>query len=263
LEYLEGFRPQLEPRPTDWAEKAPWPGRKPGPYKWYEIQDSVDYFAAFDGPKIFWPDISKLPRFSWDEIGKFINNKGYIIPDPDPALLGILQSRIVWFAVSQLCQPLRLRAGLWQYQMFTQFVERLPIPELPDAERHAIGALAMEITEHARGRYELHRKARHRLLTDFGVPGKGLNQKLTAWCNLEFTGLRAELQKVFKRDVPVSQRDEWEAWLAARQAEHWEWTREIVRLETELNARVYGLFGLTPEEIAIVEESTKYRYGEA
>ena len=37
---------------------------------------------------------------------------------------------------------------------------------------------------------------------------------------------------------------------------------EIVRLETELNARVYELFGLSVEEVAIVEESTKYRYGE-
>jgi hypothetical protein len=108
----------------------------------------------------------------------------------------------------------------------------------------------------------LNRRARHRLLTDFSDSGKALNKKQTAWWDLEFTGLRAELQKVFKRDIPVSQREDWEAWLAARQAEHWEWTREIVRLETELNARVYGQFGLTAEEIAIVVESTTYPYGE-
>ena len=36
----------------------------------------------------------------------------------------------------------------------------------------------------------------------------------------------------------------------------------IVRLETQLNTRVYGLFDLTPAEIKIIEESTKYRYGE-
>jgi hypothetical protein len=35
-----------------------------------------------------------------------------------------------------------------------------------------------------------------------------------------------------------------------------------VRLETDLNAHVYDLFNLTPEEIRIIEESTKYRYGE-
>jgi len=57
-------------------------------------------------------------------------------------------------------------------------------------------------------------------------------------------------------------RDDREAWLADRIAEHARRTAEIVRLETALNERVYRLFALTPEEIAIVEESTKYRYGE-
>jgi len=33
-------------------------------------------------------------------------------------------------------------------------------------------------------------------------------------------------------------------------------------MKTELNARVYALFDLTPAEIKIIEESTKYRYGE-
>jgi hypothetical protein len=35
-----------------------------------------------------------------------------------------------------------------------------------------------------------------------------------------------------------------------------------VRPETDLNRRVYALFGLSAAEIKIIEESTKYRYGE-
>jgi len=35
-----------------------------------------------------------------------------------------------------------------------------------------------------------------------------------------------------------------------------------VRLETQLNAHVYTLFDLSPAEVKIIEESTKYRYGE-
>ncbi|MBI3909471.1 MAG: hypothetical protein HY320_00890 [Armatimonadetes bacterium] len=50
--------------------------------------------------------------------------------------------------------------------------------------------------------------------------------------------------------------------LAERKAEHKRLTAQIVALETELNDRVYRLFDLTPEEIRIIEESTKYRYGE-
>ena len=54
----------------------------------------------------------------------------------------------------------------------------------------------------------------------------------------------------------------WEGWLAARRAEHEQRTAEIVRLETQLNQRVYALFDLTDGETKLIEESTKYRYGE-
>ncbi len=67
-EYLGQFREQLEPKPKNWSGDK-WPGRKPGPYKWYEIQDSIDYYVAFEQPKVFWPDIGKFPRFSWDASG--------------------------------------------------------------------------------------------------------------------------------------------------------------------------------------------------
>lgn len=260
--YLGKLREKLEPRPADWDGALPWPGRKGGTYKWYEIQDTVDYYAAFERPKIFWPDIGKFPRFSWDEHGTYVNDKGFIAVPHDPYVLGLLQSRAIWLCVSQLCVPLGERAGTNRYQQKIQFISRLPIPDAPAAEREVIGALAMKITEQARARYELHRRTRRRILSDLGLAGRKLNQKLTAWWNLDFHAFRAEVKKVFKKDIPLGERDEWEEWLAGRRAKHERLTTEIVRLETELNARVYDLFGLTPEEIRIIEETTKYRYGE-
>ena len=72
----------------------------------------------------------------------------------------------------------------------------------------------------------------------------------------------AEVRKAFKREIPLRQRDDWEGWLASCRAEHDRRTAEIVRLETQLNGRVYALFDLTPAEIKLSEESPKYRYGE-
>lgn len=66
----------------------------------------------------------------------------------------------------------------------------------------------------------------------------------------------------FQSDFLENERDWWEEWLTSRQAEHREWTEAIIQLETLLNERVYALFALTAKEIAIVEESAKYRYGE-
>jgi hypothetical protein len=146
--------------------------------------------------------------------------------------------------------------------MKIQFVTRLPIPAMSDADRAALGTLATEITDLARARYALHQRVRHRLLTDFGTPEKKLNQKLTAWWDLDFPALRAELHKVFKRDIPMKDRDDVEDWLTTQRAEHTRLTNEIVTRETALNAHVYALFGVTDDEIALIEESTKYRYGE-
>jgi hypothetical protein len=226
---------------------------------WWELR-ACDYYEAFDKPKIFWPDIAKFPRFSWDTNGFFVNDKGFIVIPSDASTLGVLQSRVSWFCISQLCVPLGERAGTVRYQQKSQFISRLPIPDPAPAEREALGALALAITAEARSRYALH--TRRRILADLGTPGKALNQRLTAWWDLDFAAFRAEVQKVFRQDIPVKARDEWDEWLAERRAAHAAHTAEIVALETELNARVYALFALTPEEIAIIAAATKYRYGE-
>jgi hypothetical protein len=60
----------------------------------------------------------------------------------------------------------------------------------------------------------------------------------------------------------VKDRDEWETLLRECTAEIEKLTGEIVRLETELNAAVYEAFGLNEAEIALIEQETKYQYGE-
>jgi hypothetical protein len=260
--HLEQYRAQLEPRPADWDGLRPWPGRKPGPYKWYEIQDSIDYYDAFEKPKIFWPELAKQPRFSYDTTGAFVNNKGYIAPTDQPWILAVLGSRAIWLVIMRTCLGLGERAGMERFQLFAQYISRLPIPDPAPAEREALGALALGITAEARARYALHTRTRRRILADLGTPGKALNQRLTAWWDLDFAAFRAEIQKVFRHDIPLKARDEWDEWLAAQVERHQAHTARIVALETELNARVYALFALTPEEIALIEAATKYRYGE-
>jgi hypothetical protein len=43
--HLAAFRDGLEPKPPNWKGDN-WPGRKPGSYKWYELQDTVDYWKS-------------------------------------------------------------------------------------------------------------------------------------------------------------------------------------------------------------------------
>ncbi len=93
-------------------------------------------------------------------------------------------------------------------------------------------------------------------------PKGKLNNALTAWWDLDFPTFRAQIKKVFKRDIPLKERHEWELFLADAQQQHQQLTTQIIALETDLNQQVYALFHLTPEEIQIIETSTKYNYGE-
>jgi hypothetical protein len=206
--------------------------------------------------------LAKQPRFSWDTTRLFVNNKGFVAPVHGEWLLGLLGSRIMWFLIARICLGLGERAGMYRYQLFEQFIAHLTIPKISKEEQKAMGNSAMKLSEEASTRYKLHAKTRHRILSDFNTSGESLNQKLVTWWNLDFPAFRAEVKKVFKKDIQLAERDEWDEWLAERRAKHLQLTAEIVRIETELNARVYALFDLTTEEINIIEEDTKYRYGE-
>jgi len=67
---------------------------------------------------------------------------------------------------------------------------------------------------------------------------------------------------VFKRDIPVKERDDWQEWFGAQQQAHTDRTAAIVVRATDLNARVYALFQLEAAESALIEAATKYKYGE-
>jgi hypothetical protein len=82
-----------------------------------------------------------------------------------------------------------------------------------------------------------------------------LSRKLENWHELTFSEFLAEVRRVFKVDVPLKQRREWEAYLAEKRAAVMRLTTEIEAAEREIDSLVYRLFDLTPEEIALFEAS--------
>jgi len=122
-EHLAQWKEDLTPKKDKSAKR----GRKPGRYAWYEIQDDVAYFEVFDGPKIFFPDIAKAPRFSLDEGDHYLANTAYCLGTDDRYLLGILNSRLFWFAISHISIPFGVRAGEYRYRLIYQYMEKVPI----------------------------------------------------------------------------------------------------------------------------------------
>lgn len=104
--YLAQFKERLTPRPKDW-KGGKWEGRKPGSYQWYEIQDTIDYYAEFEKPKIIYPNICKKPEFTFDETGLYTNQKCFIISLDDKYLFGVLNSSVTFFLFTKILPKLR------------------------------------------------------------------------------------------------------------------------------------------------------------
>jgi hypothetical protein len=200
-EHLARWKGDLTPK----REKGAKHGRKPGRYEWYEIQDDVAYFPVFDGPKIIFPDICKGPRFHLDTDGHYLANTAYCLGGGDPYLLGILNSRLFWFAISNISIPFGIRAGKYRYRLIYQYMEKVPIRQINAADptdtsrRDQVAKLAEQMLD--------------------------LHQRLSA--------------------------------AAKTPQERTALERQITAIDSQLDRLVYALYGLTEEEIKIVEEATK------
>jgi len=120
--YLLQYRERLEPKPKDWTE-GKWKGRKSGSYKWYEIQDAVDYYNEFEKNKVMLPDISIKCQAILEEKGAYCVNTAYIIPEMTKIDLAILNSRLSLFFYSNLTQT--IRGGYFRF--IRQYLEQIPI----------------------------------------------------------------------------------------------------------------------------------------
>ncbi|GAB4038607.1 hypothetical protein GCM10028809_57300 [Spirosoma gilvum] len=72
--HLQQFYKELLPK-----QNGAITGRKPGAYKWFEIQDNIAYFEDLDKPKIIYPEITKFLPFVYDESKYYLNNKTFFI----------------------------------------------------------------------------------------------------------------------------------------------------------------------------------------
>lgn len=93
---------------------------------WWELRP-CDYYEYFAAPKIVFPDIAKGPRFHLDCEGFYPANTAYCLGSDDKYLLGILNSRVFWFAISHISIPFGIRAGEYRYRLIYQYMEKVPI----------------------------------------------------------------------------------------------------------------------------------------
>jgi len=120
--HLQQFKEMLMPKPAGW-KGTDWKGRKPGQYKWYEIQDAIDYFAEFEKPKIIVPAIVQKASYTFDHDGFLSNDKTTIIAVDDLYLLGMLNSKVCDFVMHSIAST--KQGGYYEYK--PMYLSQLPI----------------------------------------------------------------------------------------------------------------------------------------
>ncbi|MBN2896308.1 MAG: Eco57I restriction-modification methylase domain-containing protein [Campylobacterales bacterium] len=108
--HLEQYKERLMPKPKGFS--GTWNGRKEGSYEWYELQDTVGYWEAFERPKILYQEIATFSAFTYEENCFFANNKVFILPNASLFLLGILNSKVVWFFLGMTASNTKPKNGL-------------------------------------------------------------------------------------------------------------------------------------------------------
>lgn len=252
--HLEQFRTQLEPKPKDWSGRE-WPGRKPGSYKWYELQDPVEYWQDFEKVKIVYQDIAWNPRFSLDATGLFGNNTAYIIPSADLWLLASLNAPVTWWFMWRTAQHGKDEA----LRLFAEYIVELPIP-VPSAEgRAGVEPLVSRLINLQASRSAGIRAVLDWLRSVFGIDKP--TQKLAALVELSADDLIAEVRKIRGRKAPLSVQD-----VKQLNDEHTRSVlplrasaRESLDLERRVSDLVNAAYGLTPADVALLWQTAPPR----
>ena len=236
--FLSAHRKKLEARATE--------------QEWFELQQPQEVTRkAFEGPKIVYPEFSRGPEFSATEREYYGNNKIFFFDFVDYCFLALLNSKCLWYILSSLAP--QVIGG--SREIRKQYVEQLPIPPVNAEQTAELATLAKAAQSSAQKRYDL-QQAITRRIPDLapGPANAKLTAKLKEWWNLpDFIAFQKEVEKALKAKIPLQERNEWENWITTSRAEIHALTGEIDRLEAEINSKVYALFDLTADEIALLE----------
>ena len=98
-DHLSWWRSDLEPKA---AAGQSGPGRKPGDYQWYEIQDSIAYHHEFARTKIVWGNLAVESKFARDLSQAYVCAPANFLIEPVTWLLPLMNSSLLNFLYPKL-----------------------------------------------------------------------------------------------------------------------------------------------------------------
>ncbi len=210
---------------------------------------ACDYIEEFAKPKIIYPNMTSLFPFAYDETGCLGNQKTYIITAKEGTinlkfLTAILNSKLcklwIWYNCPELQGGTR--------EIGKVYFENFAIPECADQQPF----IELADTMLSQNKDLQAKRARFLRRLQDNMPDIKINSTLETFDTLDFAGFVAELKKQ-KIKLSLVQQDEWEDYFSQYKAACSELVAKIAETDKAIDSRVYALYGLTEEEITIVE----------
>ena len=222
--------------------------RKKTPNKWYETQDTINYYKEFSKPKIMYPNMTSLFPFIYDEKGFFGNDKTFIITANDDSvnlkfITAILNSKLCKLWIWYNCPELQGGTREIRKVYFENF--RIPL----DVDQQTLADLTDLQMCQVRQLQEKRSRFLRRLTGNFD--GLKITTALQTFEQLDFVAFTKELKKQ-KIKLTLIQQDEWEDYFNQYREACQTLLQQITQTNNEIDQRVLDIYGLTAEEREIV-----------
>ena len=219
---------------------------------WYSLHRARE-IAMFNQTKIITPEISLGCNMTLDKNSLWHNTKVYTILLKDNfkenilTYLTILNSKLMWFFLSNTGYT--LRGGYFTFK--TKYLENFPIPDLTNSQFSTINSQLISLADKMLSLNETLQKKSTNFLKvvkqTFAL--EKVSAKMESFHELDFDGFVKELKKKITPKLKL----EWLEVFEETKKSLQEIQTQIIATDKEINALVYKLYGLTEEEIKIVE----------
>ena len=218
---------------------------------------ACSFFEDFKDEKIVWIELTDRGRFSKCVEEIYLLNSAYFLLPPKGIqtgyLLTILNSSLIKFYLKQIANT----SGVGTTRWINIYVKEFPICEAPIEIQLELEKLEKEISEKLIKLEKIKTKFLAYLKSQSLI--EKLSRKLQNWHELEFGSFIKELNKSIKKagGEKLSKMDEmdWMEVFETKKHEAQNLKSQINQIDNEINQLVYELYGLSEEEIKIVEAS--------
>ena len=227
--------------------------RKKTSGKWFETQDSISYHGEFAKPKIIYPNMTSVFPFMFDESGMLGNDKSFILTAQDDSvsllfLTAVFNSSLAKLWIWWNCPEL----GDNRREIRKVYFEHFPVPRANEEQTVTLAQYAKERAQLTADLQTLCSKFTRNIQREYNLDK--LSAKLENWFQITFNEFLKELEKS-KVKLTLSQKAEWEDYFLQESKKALDIKHQIDATDKEIDQMVYGLYGLSEDEIKIVENS--------